>query len=393
RGSAPTILAVDDNEEDLDLIEAVLAQDGCRIVRASTGKQALEIIRRGGPFVLLVDLILPDISGLKVLKEAQWRHPSTTSVILTASTRRQDAINAMLDGAFDFLVKPVDSDHLRAVVRRAIQHCRLQEELREKKEEAPIEACREFLADCIHELKSPLSIIQGYASFLSKEGAAKPQLMTSGLRAINRSAHQLRGLVDDFLDTERLRSQKASLNLEPVPVAEILSQTVESYRILAGDRRIELCWGVIGDGGIRVRADVKRLRQILGNLITNAIKFTTDGGRIGLWAREKGKEVVFCIEDSGVGMRREDCAKVFGRKTQIDTPLPNGRGLGLGLTIAKELLALHGGRIWVQSEPGKGSRFYFTLAMTEGSPDPSKFTALPNTDVRYVQQPAASPAL
>jgi signal transduction histidine kinase len=375
------ILAIDDNDADLELISVVLGNEGYQVSCAHNAREAERHIANGFKGVLLIDLILPDKSGLEVLRAAQRQDSQAVGIVLTASLKKQDAIDSMLQGAFDFLTKPVDQDLLKISVRRAVQHYQLKQDLA-KKEGAPLEACRDFLADVLHEMKSPLSVIHGYSSFLMADGGETA--VKTGLNAIHQSARQLEGLVEDFMDTERLRGGKVKLEREALPVNGLLSDTVAAYKVLAERRDISMRYGIIGDVDTKVHGDLQRVRQILGNLLSNALKFTASSGRIGLWARVETNEVVFCIEDSGIGMQAAEVARIFERRHQINTSIPNRRGLGLGLSIARELVEYHGGRIWAESETDKGSRFYFTLPVTGKRPDPAKFREVPNTSVRRI---------
>lgn len=375
----PPVLAVDDNEEDLNLIEAVLGQDGFRVLRAPDRRSALKLLRHE-PGVLLVDLALPDAHGLEVLRTAQARDPDLTGIVLTASTRRQDAIESLRDGAFDFLVKPCESDLLTASVRRAARHYGLRRALRDKSVE-PVEACRDFLAEVLHELKTPLAVIQGYAGLL--DTGETPENLRSGLRSIHDNALQLARLVNDFMDAERLKTRKISLQLEPVPMADILDAAAADFQPLAAERGLSLR-RLPPAAFVRVQADFIRVRQVLGNLLANALKFTPRGGTVTLWGRPEGDRGLFCVEDTGVGLTDEDRERVFQRRVQFEAGLTDRAGLGLGLAIAKDIVELHGGRIWAESRLGLGSRFYFTLPVTQEPADPARFTDPAQTAVKKI---------
>lgn len=240
----------------------------------------------------------------------------------------------------------------------------------------------EFIADITHELKSPISVINGYASFLIQKmpsGGASDELMR-GLSAIYNNSIQLQSLVEDLMEMVRFEAGGLRLRTEPLPAAEFLHQTAADFSVQAGQRNIQLTSGCAGKEGMLVQADPKRLRQVMVNLVSNALKFTPQGGRIGIWAREEeGRMARFSVTDTGVGIAPEECDKVFERYYQAEGGRPYTRGLGLGLEISRRLVELHGGRIWVESELGAGSRFHFTLPLAEGRPDPEKFVSPPLT--------------
>lgn len=375
------MLAVDDNEQDLDLIETILGQDGFRVLRAPDRRRALELLKHE-PGVLLVDLALPDAHGLEVLRAAQARDPDLTGIVLTASARRRDAIESLRDGAFDFLVKPCESDLLTASVRRAARHYGLRRALRDKSAE-PVEACRDFLADVLHELKTPLAVIQGYAGLLDTGEEGYSDILRSGLRSIHDNALQLARLVNDFMDAERLKTRKIALQPEPVPMADILDAAAADFQPLAAERGLSIARQP-PVAFVRVRADFIRVRQVLGNLLANALKFTPRGGTVTLWGRPEGDRGLFCVEDTGVGLSDEDRQSVFQRRVQVEGGLSDRAGLGLGLAIAKDIVELHGGRIWAESRLGLGSRFYFTLPLAQEPADPARFTEPPQTAIRKI---------
>jgi two-component system phosphate regulon sensor histidine kinase PhoR len=166
-------------------------------------------------------------------------------------------------------------------------------------------------------------------------------------------------MVQELLTLSRIESGKAPLRLSPTPVDEIVFPPIERLRPQA-EREELLVNSFLPPGLPQVLADVERARQVVSNLVHNAIKFTPGGGVITVAARSEGEQVVISVEDSGVGIRLGDLPRIFERFYKADRARSGG-GTGLGLAIARHIVQGHGGRIWVESVEGQGSKFYFSL--------------------------------
>jgi signal transduction histidine kinase len=214
----------------------------------------------------------------------------------------------------------------------------------------------EVLGVVAHDLRNPLNTM-GMSIQLLLEEAPSPEWRQK-LEAATRAVKQMNRLVNDLLDTVRLQAGRISLNVENVHVDEILRQADATFRPAAAERNIDLEIEA-PEPDAAVRADAVRVSQIVGNLLGNAVKFVPEHGRVVLRAVRDGSNVLFQVEDSGPGIPPADVEHLFDKFWQArkgDT-----RGVGLGLTIAKGLVEAHGGKIWVESAPGRGSTFSFTL--------------------------------
>lgn len=223
-----------------------------------------------------------------------------------------------------------------------------------------LDAKTRLMQDVAHELKNPLSVIQGYASFLTKEKAG-PEEIQKGLKAILANAERLIGMVDHLQEAVRLESAGFGVETRPIEGATLLQEAVESVELEAARRGVRLRWrSPIGDS-LLVTADPRRVLQVLGNLLSNALKFTPEGGTVNCTAQRDGEFVRFSVIDTGPGIPAEELPRLFDRFYQTRDNDQKRKGLGLGLSICKGLVAAHGGRIWVESMPGVGSAFNFTL--------------------------------
>ncbi len=219
-----------------------------------------------------------------------------------------------------------------------------------------------FVTIVAHEFRTPLSLILGYASVLSEE-LQDPRLKGFA-EVIVRNALRLSSLIQDMLDLKRLEKKAVSLQIERVSLPEVVEKVLESYMPLIRDKGLEVEVDLPPELH-RIWADSAKLEVVLSNLISNAVKFTPSGGKITVGARPGERPSIF-VRDTGIGIPPEEQEKIFTSFYQVKDPMTRTeKGLGLGLYITKELVSMWGGRIWVESEVGKGSTFWFTLPVPE----------------------------
>ncbi|MBI4876232.1 MAG: HAMP domain-containing histidine kinase [Acidobacteria bacterium] len=239
------------------------------------------------------------------------------------------------------------------------------EELRSRNEALALVSRRksDFVSRLSHELRAPLNGISGYSELLAEEGEG-PLNSTQKrfLRHVRKGAAHLLRLVEGLLDLARIEAGREELQIETVDVCELLPELMAIVRAAIGTKRMEM--KALVDCGTLVRADRTRLRQILLNLLCNAVKFTPDGGEVSVRSSRADEMVVLSVADTGIGIDPDAQEDVFEDFFQGQSGASGG-GAGLGLSIARQLVLRQGGRIWVESEPGKGSRFSFTLPAAE----------------------------
>jgi PAS domain S-box-containing protein len=231
----------------------------------------------------------------------------------------------------------------------------------------------EFLASMSHELRTPLNTILGFSELLSEQSAGSlNEKQKRFVTHIQRDAHHLLELINDILDLSKIEAGRLELHLEQFPIAVAVAEVLTSVRPLSAAKSISLDSDL--DPSIQLYADRLRFKEILYNLFSNAIKFTPSGGRIWIVVEPVGdqhsdvkhRNIRIMVGDTGIGIAREDHEAIFESFRQASATTKGVReGTGLGLAITKRLIEHHGGRIWVESEPGAGSRFYFTLPAAE----------------------------
>jgi signal transduction histidine kinase len=289
----------------------------------------------------------------------------TASVLADQRALRLALVAILLLGTFAFARIAAGSVRQRKLLAVALG----QVEAKSREVEAANRHKSEFLANMSHELRTPLNAIIGFSEVLSQQmfGAINPK-QSEYLGDIQTSGQHLLALINDILDLSKVEAGKMELQLTRFSLAAALESVLLMVRERAAGRGIALSTEIDPAIG-QLEADERKVKQILLNLLTNAVKFTSAGGTVRLNATRDGAGVLVAVRDTGVGIAPADQARVFEEFTQAGgTAGPEQEGTGLGLTLSRRLVELHGGRIWVESELGKGSTFSFTLpGATRGS--------------------------
>lgn len=216
----------------------------------------------------------------------------------------------------------------------------------------------EFISIASHELRSPLAVVLSYTTLLEDEATGP---MREHMSQVVQAAMQLRSVIDEMVSLRRLDTGEAQVHIASCALAGVVQESLEDLRLLVEGKRQRTTVNLPPDLA-SVRADDQLLRLILGNLISNAIKFTPEGGAIDISAHMEGQRVITAVHDTGVGIPEEEQERIFQRFYQVEDSLRRRHGgIGLGLAIAREMADLMDGRIWVQSQPGRGSTFYLSL--------------------------------
>ncbi len=385
------ILLVDDQPSKLLAYEAMLADLGENLIKATSGREALEHLLKSDITIVLMDVSMPEIDGFE-LAEMIRQHPRyrKTAIIFVSAVHLTDLdrLKGYESGAVDYVSVPVVPELLRAKVsvfaelyRKTREFERLNRELEERVAERTTElqaamtkqteladklreADRrkdEFLALLAHELRNPLAPVQNAVSVMRLKGIDDPQLVWC-YDVIERQADQLKRLVDDLLDVSRITQGKIQLRLEPVDLETVIAGAVETSAPLINAQHHQLRVH-LPDEAVSVRGDASRLTQVVANLLNNAAKYQNEDGTIELTARREGHEAVIAIRDHGIGLSSEMLSEAFELFAQGErTPDRAQGGLGIGLSLVKKLVELHGGTVRAASDgPGRGAEFVIRL--------------------------------
>jgi signal transduction histidine kinase len=381
--SRPAVLLVDDNDANLLALEALLEGSEVEVTTARSGEDALRQLLERDYALVLMDVQMPGLDGFQTteLIRARERTRFTPIIFVTAIfVEPEHASRAYALGALDYLTKPFDESTLRAKVqalvnshRQADLIARQESALRLKQEEAEREhaarteaeranrAKDDFLAMLSHELRAPLNAILGWAAVLESD-AGLPSRAAKAAATIARNARAQSRLVDDLLDVSSLVAERLRLVPRVVDLAALAQSALASHQPSASARQVHLKLRV-GDGRFMTFADGVRIEQVISNLLSNAIKFSHEGGEVTLELERLGDEFELRVRDQGVGMAPSLVPHVFERFRQGDASRTRiYGGLGVGLTLARQLAELHGGSVAAASDgEGRGSTFTVRL--------------------------------
>ena len=384
------ILLVDD---DLGIRQtlAVILEDEChQVVTCQNGQEALgHIFGENGTTeidIVVSDLRLPDISGLEILSALKDRKPDATFILMSGHATLETAVEAVNQGAFSYLVKPLDVDSLLSTIRNAMNQQRLisenkellamlqlsNEELEQKNrdlEEAGLAKMR-ILSTASHELKTPLTSIVGYVDrmLLQRESVGElNERQERYLETVKKNSYRLKALVDDLLDISRIESGGIALELTLVDVAGELEDAARSVQAIADRKNIRVELDVPA-GLPPIRAERIRFSQVIVNLLSNACKYSLEGAMVRVSAALRNGCMQIDVSDTGIGISEADQARLFAQFFRADNKLTREEsGTGLGLFIAKYLVEAHGGEIWVKSQVGVGTTVSFTIPVEAAS--------------------------
>ncbi len=384
-----TLLVVDD---EVDVLESLRHQFHRKyhVLTSSSGPEAIEILKNHDVHLILTDQRMPGMSGDVFLHRARELKPDAIRMLFTGYADIQGVISAVNEGQiFRYILKPWDSFELEAIIRQGAEQYdllaerrRLLAELQSANEElvrANDELARAgqiktaFIEVASHEFNTPITLVLGLTELLRLSNPSRPDQEQEILRQITASGRQLSRLVTNILTLLRADDFRKTLERKAVDLRELIERVLDQVRPLAVVRNLRLATKVAEDLGY-FEIDADKISAVLVNLLTNAIKFTPDGGLIEVSARAYGSEAAeIRVEDRGVGLDPEALKHLFQPFfTELDPSRHSSgdfgfckRGLGLGLTIAKQFVEMHGGYISASSREGGGT--LITVRLPRGS--------------------------
>ena len=384
------ILVVEDESLIAMELEQHVTRMGYEVVgRASSGVEAIAKVRELHPDLILMDIVMPgEKNGINAAEEIK-SEMDIPIIFLTAYADEEFIKRAKTVEPFGYIVKPYEDRELRAGIEIALYKKEMERQLQKaydrlakaneqlkqevterKRAEEMLRESHEklkeldkmktdFLTVAYHEMRTPLVPIVGYSSLLEQSELTEKQ--KKHVHIIRESSSQLEELIESLLEVTRLDAGKAELTLQTVSIREIVNNVLERFKPQADAKKQTI--STVVPEKIEVEGDNHKITAIFDNLISNAIKYAGEKGRIEIvveYRKEEG-EIRVCVADTGIGVPEEHLPSVFERFFMVDTSLTRKGGLGLGLAIVKGYVELHGGEVWVTSELGKGSKFWFTL--------------------------------
>ena len=385
------ILLVDDQPGKLLTYEAILGELGENLIKASSGREALDHLLRNDITVVLIDVSMPELDGFE-LAEIIREHPrfQKTAIIFVSAVHLTDTdrLKGYRTGAVDYVSVPIVPELLRAKVgvftelyrkRRELERLTHDLEVRVAERTAELEEATvrqielaeqlraadrrkdEFLALLAHELRNPLAPLRNAVSILRLKESPDPDVLWCR-GVIERQAAQLTRLVDDLLDVSRITLGKIKLQPQPLDLGSVVTRAVETSRPLIDAHRHQLIV-TVPELPVRVEGDRARLTQVIANLLNNAAKYQNEGGTIALTVERDGGTAVIRVRDRGIGIAPEMLSEIFELFSQGERTLDRALGgLGIGLSLVRTVVELHGGKVSAGSDgPGRGSEFTIRL--------------------------------
>lgn len=354
------LLVIDDEQIVLDSCTQILAGNDVQVATASNGTRGLELVKEWCPDLVLVDLKMPGISGLETLQQIRDLDPTTVAVVITGYATVSSAVEAMKNGAYDFLPKPFTPDELRMITRRGLEKRQLVLETMVLRREKDL-LREQFAAIVSHELKSPLSAVQQNLFALADDLSERlTDEERQRFERIEARISDLNGLIHSWLRVISADVNKLRETFAPISLTTVIARALENIQPQAARKDIELK-APVKESLPLVDGDEGALGEAFTNVIGNAVKYSRAGSPVDVRVETSGREIVVSVIDTGVGIAKEDLPFVFD-DFYVGTSRPQGeQSTGLGLAITRRIIEAHYGRIAVESELGKGSTFRIWL--------------------------------
>ena len=368
-----SILVVDDQKADVSLLERTLRGAGYTSIASTMDPhEVCELQRKNRYCLILLDLQMPGMDGFQVMEGLKDIEKDDYLPVLVITAEPGHKLRALQAGAKDFISKPVDLAEVLTRVRNMLEVRLLHLELKKANDLKD-----EFLATVSHELRTPLNAIVGWARILGSK-QSPPDLAGHGIAAIERNAWALAHIIDDLLDMSRIATGTLHMAAQPVDLVAVAQTALDTVRPLALSKNVQLAFSPDLPAMETVSGDPGRLEQVIWNLLANAIKFTPEGGRVDVFIAPSNDHMEIRVVDTGQGISPDLLPHVFARFRQGDGAT-TGRhtGLGLGLSIVRQLVELHRGTVHAASEGvGRGATFTVRLPISVGAAQVDQAAAL-----------------
>ncbi len=368
-----TILIVDDTESNVRLLSFVLRQAGYNVLAAFNGKEALKLLNNRVPDLILMDVLMPDMTGFEVTAQIKQRNnfDATPIIYITALSDLDDKLKAFSTGGVDFITKPFQKEEVLARIKTHLFMLQLIKERDSriellKKQEKELKDLQEKKEELIrivtHDIYTPLISIHGLADLIEESGS-----LTGDIKELNQlisnSSEKLIRLVDKILNEEGKFDIDIEVNPTPFSITELFQRVIDLHKPKAILKNIELLKTISTSDDIFVFDEIK-IEIALNNLVSNALKFTPTGESVFLIVKQREETLEIIIKDTGIGIPENLIPHLFNSETKKGTKGTDGEnGRGLGLEIVQEYIQLNKGTIKVISEENKGTEFTIQLPL------------------------------
>lgn len=354
----PSILIVDDEPDNFDVIETLLNTGDWELYYAASGREGIAFLDILPPDLILLDVMMPGMDGIEVCKtiKANFQWQAIPIIMITALTAKEDLARCLAAGADDFISKPVNRFELQAriqsLLRIKYQYDNLQTLFRLRED---------MVKMIVHDLRNPLTGVLANLELVKSIEYPKTALACELLDRVDSSAQMLRGLIDDLLTISLIESGKIRLNRTEVDICDLIHSAIGDFEAIAAQKNQVLVSHFSRESECKISVDFTMIRRLLDNLLSNAIKFSPNDSEIvvNVELLEAGNSTIQVI-DSGSGVPEALQQKIF-EKYEVGTPMPDISQIGLGLAFCKMVAEAHGGNICVKSNQPQGSIFEIAL--------------------------------
>lgn len=367
-GKNATILIVDDNPNNIKVIAIILRTLKYKIVIATNGEQAIDLVEQTRPDLILLDVMMPKIDGFETCKiiKSKSENENIPVIFITALTDSDSLVKGFRVGGVDYITKPFNKDELVSRVKthldlkltrdRLIQTTNHLEELNALKDK--------MFSVIGHDLRSPLSSVKMTLEFLSQVKKSEDDPFAENINIMLKTTDEVFGLLENLLGWAKSESGNLNINKEVLKLDDIVFSIHMLNKGNIAQKNINFETDVTTSDTIF--ADLNTFKIVLRNLVSNSIKFTPDGGTIKILSEYKDDKVRITVADNGVGIEEENISKLFNPAIHHTTyGTKSEAGSGLGLTLCHDFIVKNDGRIWVESELGKGTQFHIELPIDD----------------------------
>lgn len=372
-----TILVVEDEEIIRLMFQQTFESWGFKVDVAENGKDALEMCHQKKYQIVVTDLNMPVMDGMELLKRLKSKWPNIEVIVITGYATIESAIEAMKLGAYDFILKPVNFDHVQFTMNKCYSKIRAEAENQELRQ-ANMQLLElnemkdKFLYITNHEIRTPLTIIKGYIDVLKNLVQNPDEELSETMEILDETTEELNELVDRMHLLEALEHGKIMAKNELVDLKIVLTKVYREVAKLFKQRQIELKV-VVDKKPLFIRGDYRQIQLVMRELLQNALKFTPDRGNVMVRLELRNDKVYYSVKDSGIGIPFDKQKVIFDRFYEIQEVVNHktskdefmGGGLGIGLSMVKEIINTMNGDIELISEPRQGSLFKIILPITQ----------------------------
>ena len=365
------ILIVDDIVKNLQVLGNTLSEENYEISMANNGFQALRLVEKVNPDLILLDVLMPDMNGFEVCEKikANEKFKDTPIIFLTARTETEDVVQGFQKGGVDYITKPFKKEELLARIKTHIELKNSKDmiKLQNEKLTSLNKEKNEFLGIAAHDLKNPLSSIKGLADLikLMYDDLSKEEIVDISMQ-IKRASEFMFQIVTDLLDINAIEEGKIKINFEEFNIVDLLSRILDKYKLRAQEKSIQLHINSFKEE-IKVHSDPVKSLQVFDNIVSNAIKFSPFSKNIfiNITLPDNTNYCRIEVKDEGPGISADDQTKLFGKFTKLTArPTNNENSTGLGLSIFKRLVEEMKVKIWCESKLGEGASFFIEFLLS-----------------------------